>query len=133
MWCRCANWRCIRYVATNDRKAIHARGHVAASALLAVSVMAEGAQQASSRGAGQTYPTRPVRLIVSNTPGSPSDVIGRLVSANLSEARGHQVVIELGPEAVGSSPAECGTFLQKETERWDKVLLDGATLPAARG
>jgi tripartite-type tricarboxylate transporter receptor subunit TctC len=40
---------------------------------------------------------------------------------------------KVGAEAVGSSPTEFGTFLQKETERWDKVLREGATLPAPRG
>jgi tripartite-type tricarboxylate transporter receptor subunit TctC len=40
---------------------------------------------------------------------------------------------KVGAEAVGSSPAEFATFLQKETKRWDKVLRDGATLPAPRG
>ena len=39
-----------------------------------------------------------------------------------------------GAEAVGSTPAELGAFLQKETERWDKVLREGGgTLPGSRG
>jgi tripartite-type tricarboxylate transporter receptor subunit TctC len=78
----------------------------AASALLAVSMMAEGAQPASSKGAGQAYPTRPVRLIVSNTPGSPSDVIGRLLGAKLSDAWGQQIVIDNRPGATGLIAAE---------------------------
>lgn len=39
----------------------------------------------------------------------------------------------VGAEAVGSTPAEFGTFLQKETERWEKVLREGGTLPANKG
>jgi tripartite-type tricarboxylate transporter receptor subunit TctC len=78
----------------------------AAGALLAVSAIAEAAQQPSFTGARQAYPTRPVRLIVSNTPGGPSDVIGRLVGAKLSEAWGHQVVIDNRPGATGLIAAE---------------------------
>jgi tripartite-type tricarboxylate transporter receptor subunit TctC len=77
-----------------------------AGALLAASALAEAAQQPSFTGAGQAYPTRPVRLIVSNTPGAPSDVIGRLVGAKLSEAWGHQVVIDNRPGATGLIAAE---------------------------
>jgi tripartite-type tricarboxylate transporter receptor subunit TctC len=76
----------------------------AASVLLAVSAIAEAAQ-APTRSE-QAYPTRPVRLIVSNTPGSPSDVIGRLVGAKLSEAWGHQIVIDNRPGATGLIAAE---------------------------
>jgi tripartite-type tricarboxylate transporter receptor subunit TctC len=49
---------------------------------------------------------RPVRLIVSNTPGSPSDVIARLLGAKLSEAWAHQVVIDNRPGATGLIAAE---------------------------
>ena len=38
----------------------------------------------------------------------------------------------VGAEAVGSSPAELGTFLKNETERWEKVLREGGTLPPNR-
>jgi tripartite-type tricarboxylate transporter receptor subunit TctC len=78
-----------------------------ASVLLAFSVMAHGAQQrAGSTDSVQTFPTRPVRLIVSNTPGSPSDVIARLLGAKLSEVWGHQVVIDNRPGATGLIAAE---------------------------
>ena len=39
----------------------------------------------------------------------------------------------VGAEAVGSTPAEFGTFLQKETDRWEKVLREGGTIPARKG
>jgi tripartite-type tricarboxylate transporter receptor subunit TctC len=79
----------------------------AGSLLLATFTMAEAAQQQGlSTRSGQAYPTRPVRLIVSNTPGSPSDVIGRLVGAKLSEAWGHQIVIDNRPGATGLIAAE---------------------------
>ena len=42
----------------------------------------------------QSYPTKPVRIIVAGTAGSSSDIISRLVAAKLSESLGQQFVIE---------------------------------------
>ena len=54
----------------------------------------------------QTFPARPVRLIVANTPGSAPDVIARLVSAKLSEIWGQQIVVDNRPGATGLIAAE---------------------------
>ena len=43
---------------------------------------------------GQTYPAKPVHLIISFTPGSSVDIVGRAVAAKLSEMWGQQVVAE---------------------------------------
>jgi tripartite-type tricarboxylate transporter receptor subunit TctC len=42
----------------------------------------------------QSFPSKPVHLIISFTPGSSTDIIGRLVAAKLSEMWGQQVVAE---------------------------------------
>ncbi|HEX2199670.1 MAG TPA: tripartite tricarboxylate transporter substrate binding protein [Burkholderiales bacterium] len=42
----------------------------------------------------QNYPAKPVHLIISFTPGSSTDIIGRAVAAKLSEIWGQQVVAE---------------------------------------
>lgn len=44
--------------------------------------------------AAQAYPTKPVRLIISFTPGSSTDIIGRAVAAKLQEMWGQPVVPE---------------------------------------
>jgi tripartite-type tricarboxylate transporter receptor subunit TctC len=50
----------------------------------------------------QTYPTKPVRLIIAFTPGSSTDIIGRAVAAKLQEMWGQPVVAENRAGAGGS-------------------------------
>src|SRR6266436_4225325 len=73
-----------------------------------------------SRVAGaQTYPSRPVRLIVCYPAGGANDIIGRLIGQWLSERLGQQFIIEnragaagnIGTEAVVRSPADGYTLL----------------------
>jgi tripartite-type tricarboxylate transporter receptor subunit TctC len=52
--------------------------------------------------AAQTYPTKPVRLIVTYPPGGSSDLMGRVLGQKLSELWGQQVLIESKPGAAGS-------------------------------
>ena len=50
----------------------------------------------------QSWPTKPVRLIIAFTPGSSTDIIGRAVAAKLSEIWGQPVVAENRAGAGGS-------------------------------
>ncbi len=50
----------------------------------------------------QTYPSKPVRLIVTYPPGGSSDLMGRVLGQKLSELWGQQVLIESKPGAAGS-------------------------------
>ena len=54
----------------------------------------------------QTYPNKPVRLIISFTPGSSTDIIGRAVAAKLQEVWGQPVVAENRPGAGGTVGSE---------------------------
>ncbi|MDF3010985.1 MAG: tripartite tricarboxylate transporter substrate binding protein [Burkholderiales bacterium] len=63
-----------------------------AAALAAVSLHAQA----------QSYPTKPVRMIIAFTPGSSTDIIGRAVAAKLSEIWGQPVVAENRTGAGGS-------------------------------
>jgi tripartite-type tricarboxylate transporter receptor subunit TctC len=57
----------------------------------------------SGQSSAQTYPARPVRLIVPFGAGGPTDVIARLVAQKLSERWGQQVYTENLPGAGGNT------------------------------
>jgi tripartite-type tricarboxylate transporter receptor subunit TctC len=78
------------------------------------------AQPAVSRIArAQTYPSRPVRVIVGFTPGSAPDIVARLMGQWLSERLGQQFLVEnragagsnIGTEMVVRAPADGYTLL----------------------
>ena len=66
----------------------------------------------------ETYPTRPVRVIVPFAPGGPLDIFGRLMAEKLSQHFGQQFYIE----NVGGGAGNIGTA------RAAKATADGYTL-----
>jgi len=71
----------------------------------------------------QNYPVRPVRMIVPFSPGGATDVPARILAQRLSEALGHQIVIDnrpgaggvLGADAVAKAPPDGYTLLLTAT------------------
>jgi tripartite-type tricarboxylate transporter receptor subunit TctC len=61
---------------------------------------------AATGALAQTYPVRPVRLIVPTTPGGSVDTLARTIAPRLSERFGHQVVVDNRSGAGGTIAAE---------------------------
>jgi tripartite-type tricarboxylate transporter receptor subunit TctC len=77
-----------------------------AAVALAMLVAATAAAQTDSKGAGQSYPARPLRLIVPFPAGGGSDAIARILSPRLTERLGQQIVVDNRAGAGGSVGTE---------------------------
>ncbi len=73
--------------------------------------------------AAQTFPNKPVRLVIPFPPGGSTDIIGRTLAQQLTELWGKQVVVDnrpgaggsIGADAVAKSPADGYTLLLGHT------------------
>jgi len=66
----------------------------------------------------QNYPNKPIRLIIPQSPGGPSDIIARLTGQKLGENLGHAIVLDNRSGAGGSVGCEIAS----------KAAPDGYTL-----
>ena len=74
---------------------------------------------AGMHASAQSYPNRPVRLIVAFAPGTTSDIVGRIFGEKLTQAMGQTFIVEnrtgaggtIGAEAVARAPADGYTLL----------------------
>jgi tripartite-type tricarboxylate transporter receptor subunit TctC len=58
------------------------------------------------RAVAQTYPNRPIRLVVPLVAGSPGDIVARLVGDKLSKTLKQPIVVENRPGAAGNIGTE---------------------------
>jgi tripartite-type tricarboxylate transporter receptor subunit TctC len=73
----------------------------------------------SGMAAAQSYPTKPVRLIIPFPPGGSNDIVGRFIATKLTERLGKQVVADnrggaggvIGTEAAAKSDPDGHTLL----------------------
>ena len=90
-----------------------------APAPLAAAVLLASASLAAGTSFAQSYPLKPVRLMVPFVPGGNTDIIARIVAPEMSKALGQPLVIEnrggagsvIGTEVVAKSPPDGYTLL----------------------
>ena len=102
-------------VASFRRKAMHALPALAGAlvyGIFATLPLPAAAQSADS------FPARPVKILVPYAPGGATDIIARIVSARMTESFGQSVVVENRPGASGNLALEAAA----------KAPADGYTL-----
>ncbi len=96
------------------------RNLVAVMVLLAASVAA----------LAQTYPSRPIRMLVGFAPGGTADVVARIVAGKLPEALGQQVFIENKAGAGGTLAHALAA--QSPADGYTYVMATNSTFAIAR-
>ena len=75
---------------------------------------------------GQSYPSKPIRLIVPNAPGGGTDTVARAIAEKLSPPLGQQIVVDNRGGAGGRIAAELVARAPKDG--YTLLLGSGATL-----
>ena len=89
---------------------------------LATAALAILAFGLSGAAAAQTYPAKPVRLIVPFAPGGGTDILGRMLCQRLTEALGQPFIVDnrggaggvIGAELAAKSPADGYTIAPRQ-------------------
>jgi tripartite-type tricarboxylate transporter receptor subunit TctC len=89
-----------------------------AIALLAVALCAPAPATA------QPYPNKPIRMIVPSTPGSPTDVMARLVAQSMSSTIGQPVFVE--PRPGGGGIIGTKAVIAAEPDGYTLLFTEGA-------
>ena len=66
----------------------------------------------------QSWPTKPIRMVIAFPPGGPTDLVSRVLAQRLSEQLGQQVIVDNKPGAGGNIAAELAA----------KAVPDGYTI-----
>jgi tripartite-type tricarboxylate transporter receptor subunit TctC len=98
-----------------NRPALSRRRLIEAAGILAAGIAAP----AIVRSAYAAYPERPVKIVVANSPGGPSDIVARILAAALQQSTGKTFIVEnhggaggnIGMEYVARSDPDGYTIL----------------------
>jgi tripartite-type tricarboxylate transporter receptor subunit TctC len=112
-----------------SRDAIHATRRVVAGGL--VMLLAIGAVPATLRPIhADSYPERPIKIVVPFSPGGPTDVVARLIAQSLSSRLGQNVVVENLTGAGGKIGAKAAATAHPDGYT---LLLGGTNVNAMLG
>src|SRR5579864_1170094 len=81
---------------------------------------------ATVQAAAQTYPVRPIRMLVGFAPGGPADVMARLIGQRLYALLGQPIVVENRPGAGGTLAARL--IAESEPDGYTLLLGNTSTL-----
>jgi tripartite-type tricarboxylate transporter receptor subunit TctC len=74
--------------------------------------------------AQQKYPTKPIRLITPFAPGGGTDILGRLIGPQVSEALGQPVIVDNRPGGGGTLGA--GIAVRSDPDGYTLILVSGS-------
>jgi tripartite-type tricarboxylate transporter receptor subunit TctC len=82
------------------------------------------------------YPTKPIRILLTSSPGGGSDVPSRIIAQSLTESLGQQIIVDNRPataiEIAHKAPADGYTLLVDATSFWIAPLLRKMTYDPLR-
>jgi len=90
----------------------------ALSAALAVLLSSSGL------AAAQTFPSKPIRIVIPFSAGSTADILSRTIGAKLTESWGQQVIVESRPGAAGGIGA---SYVARSAPDGYTLLMGGAS------
>lgn len=76
-------------------------------------------------GAQEKYPVKPIRMIVGYAPGGGSDIMGRLIAPQITEAMGQQVIVE---NRAGQAQNIAAEFIIRQPADGYTLFLSSAAL-----
>jgi tripartite-type tricarboxylate transporter receptor subunit TctC len=80
----------------------------------------------ADRAAAQTYPVRPIRMVVGFSPGGPADVMARLIGQRMAMGLGQPIVVDNRPGAGGTIAARF--VAESEPDGYTLLLGNTSTL-----
>lgn len=92
---------------------------------------ATGAHVGSGAAFAQSYPTKPVRIVVGFTPGGATDIVARTIGQQISQPLGQSVLVDnrpgaasnIGADLVAKSPADGYTLFMGTISTANNVTL----------